>query len=87
MSLIMKKIDVYSQYERQDLVAKHVPLVKRIAYHLKSRMPANIQLDDLIQAGMVGLLEAANNYDATQGASFETYAGIRVRGEIGRAHV
>jgi len=82
MSLIMKKIDVYSQYERQDLVAKHAPLVKRIAYHLKSRMPANIQLDDLIQAGMVGLLEAANNYDATQGASFETYAGIRVRGAM-----
>ncbi len=82
MSLIMKKIDVYNQCERQETVEKHAPMVKRIAYHLKSRMPANVQLDDLIQAGMVGLLEAANNYDASQGASFETYAGIRIRGAM-----
>ena len=78
----MKKLDVYSQYEKQDTVEKHAPLVKRIAYHLKSRLPANIQLDDLIQAGMIGLLEAANNYDAAQGASFETYASIRIRGAM-----
>ncbi|WP_198263317.1 RNA polymerase sigma factor FliA [sulfur-oxidizing endosymbiont of Gigantopelta aegis] len=78
----MKKIDVYSQYEKQNTVETHAPMVKRIAYHLKSRMPANIQLDDLIQSGMIGLLEAANNYDASQGASFETYASIRVRGAM-----
>jgi RNA polymerase sigma factor for flagellar operon FliA len=41
-----------------------------------------VQSDDLIQAGMIGLLEAARNYDATQGASFETYAGIRIRGAM-----
>lgn len=78
----MKKLDVYSQNEMQDTVEKHAPLVKRIAYHLKSRLPANIQIDDLIQAGMIGLLEAANNYDAAQGASFETYASIRIRGAM-----
>lgn len=82
MSLILKKADIYSQYQQQDTVVKHAPLVKRIAYHLKSRLPANIHLDDLIQAGMIGLLEAANNYDAAQGASFETYASIRVRGAM-----
>ncbi len=82
MSLRMKKLDVYSNYERQDTVEKYAPMVKRIAYHLKSRMPANVQLDDLLQAGMVGLLEAANHYDAKQGASFETYAGIRIRGAM-----
>ncbi len=82
MSLIMKKADVYNQYQKEDLVGKHAPLVKRIAYHLKSRLPANIQLDDMIQAGMIGLLEAANNYDATQGASFETYSSIRIRGAM-----
>ena len=82
MSLVMKKVNVYSQYEQQDTVEKYAPLVKRIAYHLKSRLPANIQLDDLIQAGMIGLLEAANNYDAAQGANFETYASIRVRGSM-----
>jgi RNA polymerase sigma factor for flagellar operon FliA len=78
----MKQLDVYSQHEKQYTVETHAPMVKRIAYHLKSRMPANIQLDDLIQSGMIGLLEAANNYDASQGASFETYASIRVRGAM-----
>lgn len=65
-----------------DLVTKHAPLVKRIAYHLMSRLPPSVQADDLIQSGMIGLLEAAKNYDATQGASFETYAGIRIRGAM-----
>lgn len=64
------------------LVTKYAPLVKRIAYHLMSRLPPSVQADDLIQAGMIGLLEAARNYDATQGASFETYAGIRIRGSM-----
>jgi len=65
-----------------EVVAKHAPLVKRIAYHLISRLPPSVQPDDLIQAGMIGLLEASRNYDATQGASFETYAGIRIRGSM-----
>ena len=68
--------------ESEDLVTKHASLVKRIAYHLMSRLPPSVQADDLIQAGMIGLLEASRNYDATQGASFETYAGIRIRGSM-----
>ncbi|MDT8387919.1 MAG: RNA polymerase sigma factor FliA [Thiogranum sp.] len=68
--------------ESDDLVVKHAALVKRIAYHLMSRLPPSVQADDLIQAGMIGLLEASRNYDATQGASFETYAGIRIRGSM-----
>ncbi len=66
----------------KDIVAKHAPLVKRIAYHLVSRLPPSVLPDDLIQAGMIGLLEAARKYDSTQGASFETYAGIRIRGAM-----
>jgi RNA polymerase sigma factor for flagellar operon FliA len=65
-----------------DLVKQHAGLVKRIAYHLIARLPACVQVDDLIQAGLIGLLEAASHYDAAQGASFETYAGIRVRGAM-----
>jgi len=65
-----------------ELITKYAPLVKRIAYHLISRLPPSVQPDDLIQAGMIGLLEAARNYDAEQGASFETYAGIRIRGAM-----
>lgn len=69
-------------HARDDLIVRHAPLVKRIAAHLLSRLPPSIQADDLIQAGLIGLLEASRNYDAGQGASFETYAGIRIRGAM-----
>jgi len=64
------------------LILEHTPLVKRIAYHLMSRLPPSVQQDDLIQAGMIGLLEALRNYDVSQGASFQTYARIRIRGAM-----
>ena len=70
------------QHNFEELVNQHAPLVKRIAYHLMNRLPPNVQADDLIQAGMIGLLEASRNYDPSQGASFETYAGIRIRGAM-----
>lgn len=63
-------------------VEEYAHLVKRIAHHMMMRMPACVQVEDLIQAGMLGLLEAAQKYDASKGASFETYAGIRIRGSI-----
>jgi len=65
-----------------ELIEQYAPLVKRIAYHLMGRLPASVVVDDLIQSGMIGLLEAAKRYDVTKGASFETYAGIRIRGSI-----
>jgi RNA polymerase sigma factor for flagellar operon FliA len=64
------------------LVVAHEALVKRIAFHLMSRLPASVQVDDLIQAGMIGLIEASRKFDPEQGASFETYAGIRIRGAM-----
>ena len=67
---------------QNDLIEQHSPLVKRIAYHLMSRLPPTVQVDDLMQSGMIGLLEAARNYDSSQGASFVTYAGIRIRGAL-----
>lgn len=66
----------------QSLVEEHASLVKRIAHHLMARLPDSVQLDDLIQAGMVGLLEAARNFDHSKGASFTTFAGIRIRGAM-----
>ncbi len=66
----------------RETVEKHAPLVNRIARHLLARMPANVQLDDLVQSGMIGLLDAASKYDKTKGASFETYAGIRIQGAM-----
>lgn len=68
--------------DAEALVLRHAELVKRIAYHLAGRLPASVEVDDLIQAGMLGLLEAAANYTADRGASFETYAGIRIRGAM-----
>jgi len=67
---------------KDELVTAHAELVKRIAYHLAARLPAGVDIDDLMQAGMIGLLEASRNFDASKGASFETYAGIRIRGAM-----
>ena len=82
----MTGVSAYSQRasarDTEQLVMRHAELVKRIAYHLAGRLPASVEVDDLIQAGMLGLLEAASNYSTGRGASFETYAGIRIRGAM-----
>ncbi|KTD12153.1 RNA polymerase sigma factor FliA [Legionella jamestowniensis] len=71
-----------NQQTQEMLVKTHALMVKRIAHHLLGRLPHSVQLDDLVQAGMLGLLEAVRHYDSTKGASFETYAGIRIRGHM-----
>ncbi len=79
----MVKANAYStKIDTAALLEQHTVLVKRIAYHLLARLPASVIVDDLIQSGMIGLLEAANNFDSTKGASFETFAGIRIRGAM-----
>ncbi|HAI59837.1 MAG TPA: RNA polymerase sigma factor FliA [Xanthomonadaceae bacterium] len=65
-----------------EVVERHAELVRRIAHHLAARLPASVEIDDLVQAGMLGLIEAARNFDSDQGASFETYASIRIRGAM-----
>ena len=72
----------HSGQDQRELVLKHAELVKRIAYHLVGRMPASVDVDDLIQAGTIGLLLAGRNFRPDQGANFETYAGIRIRGAM-----
>lgn len=81
----MNGIAMYTNLQAKnagELVATHAPLVKRIAYHLLARLPDTVLVEDLIQSGMLGLLEASSNYSDTQGASFSTYAGIRIRGAM-----
>lgn len=73
---------IQAQTGENDLVVQNAPLVKRIAHHLLARLPESVQLEDLIQAGMIGLLEAARQFDSSHGASFPTYAGIRIRGAM-----
>jgi len=68
--------------DRNIKVEEYAYLVNRIAHHLLARLPDSVQLDDLYQAGMLGLLESVAKYDPSRGASFETYAGIRIRGSM-----
>ena len=70
------------QPDREQLVQRFVPLVKRIAYHLLARLPANVQVDDLVQNGMLGLLDALDRFQEGFGAQFETYATQRIRGAM-----
>lgn len=72
----------YNQKNHDDMLVAHAPLVKKIVLHLQARLPDSVQTDDLIQAGMIGLMEACKSFDASKGASFETYAGIRIRGAV-----
>jgi len=68
--------------EEDEVINRYAMLVKRIARHLMTRLPRSVQLDDLVQAGLIGLMEAVRHYDPEQGAGFETYATIRVRGAM-----
>ncbi|WP_110656221.1 RNA polymerase sigma factor FliA [Salinicola halimionae] len=64
------------------LIEQYMPMVRRHALSLQVRLPASVELDDLIQAGMLGLLDALGRYDDSHGASFSTYANQRIRGAM-----
>lgn len=68
--------------EMAGTLAKYAPLVRRLALQLIARLPPSVELDDMIQAGMLGLLDAVNRYQENQGAQFETYASQRIRGAM-----
>lgn len=72
----------YGKSDKEQLLKQHATLVKRLAFHLKARLPPSVEVDDLIQAGMIGLLDAVNRYEETHGAQFETYAIQRIRGAM-----
>ena len=68
--------------DKNSILTEHAPLVKRLAYQLKARLPPSVEVDDLVQAGMIGLLDAVNRYEDNHGAQFETYAIQRIRGAM-----
>jgi RNA polymerase sigma factor FliA len=68
--------------DKNHLLAEHAPLVKRLAHQMKAKLPPSVEVDDLIQAGMIGLLDAVSRYEETHGAQFETYAVQRIRGAM-----
>jgi RNA polymerase sigma factor FliA len=68
--------------ECEAYVRQYAPLVRRLAHQMISRLPANVELDDMIQAGMIGLMDAASRFEATHGTQFEVYAAQRIRGAM-----
>jgi RNA polymerase sigma factor for flagellar operon FliA len=68
--------------DKNSLWQRYVPLVRHEALRLQVRLPASVELDDLLQAGGIGLLNAVERYDALQGTAFTTYAVQRIRGAM-----
>src|SRR5205823_14614658 len=66
----------------EERVAQFAPLVRRIAFHLAAKLPSSVDVDDIIQAGLIGLMDAATRFEASQGNQFETYASQRIRGAM-----
>ena len=67
---------------RDDQLRKYSPLVRRLAHHMIAKLPPSVELDDLIQVGMIGLTEAIARFEPTQGVQFETFASQRIRGAM-----
>jgi len=73
---------VKGKADKNFLLTEHMPLVKRLAHQMKAKLPPSVEVDDLVQAGMIGLLDAINRYEENHGAQFETYAVLRIRGAM-----
>jgi RNA polymerase sigma factor for flagellar operon FliA len=71
-----------TEQEVETRVRDLAPLVKRIAHHMMASLPPSVEIDDVIQSGMMGLLDAARRYQTSEGAQFETYAVQRIRGAM-----
>jgi RNA polymerase sigma factor for flagellar operon FliA len=76
-------VECYEHIEHTDdltaFVQAHAPLINKMAWHIKGRLPSHIELDDLIQSGLIGLLEAKASFSEEKGASFTTYASLKIR--------
>ena len=79
---MLSEYEVHSRQSTDHLVNQHLPLVKRIASQLAVKLPSHIEIDDLIQVGLIGLLKAVDDYQRDSGAVFSTYATIRIRGAM-----
>jgi len=83
MSATTNRYEWVSEQRRGEaIILQHMALVKRTAVYLRPRVPDYIELNDMVQLGIIGLLEAEKTYDVSQGISFEAYAKIRIRGAI-----
>jgi RNA polymerase sigma factor for flagellar operon FliA len=70
------------QLDRNALIRQYQPLVRKLAHHMMAKLPASVQVDDLIQVGLIGLSEALSRFESSQGVQFETFATQRIRGAM-----
>jgi RNA polymerase sigma factor for flagellar operon FliA len=70
------------QLDRNALIKQYQPLVRRLAHHMMAKLPPSVEVDDLIQVGLIGLADALTRYEASQGVQFETFATQRIRGAM-----
>jgi RNA polymerase sigma factor for flagellar operon FliA len=70
------------QLDRNALIRQYQPLVRRLAHHMMAKLPASVEVDDLIQVGLIGLSDALTRFEASQGVQFETFATQRIRGAM-----
>jgi RNA polymerase sigma factor for flagellar operon FliA len=89
MSTLVKKLRNLKDYRctidpvvKDEIIIEYAPLIKYIAHKIASRLPANIELDDLISCGVIGLMDAIDKFDPTRDNKFKTYAEFRIRGAI-----
>ena len=79
---MISEYETFATQRSGDSLSSYLPLVNRIASHLSAKLPPNIEFEDLVQVGLIGLLKAKDDYQSDSGASFSTYATIRVRGAM-----
>jgi RNA polymerase sigma factor for flagellar operon FliA len=70
------------QLDRNALIKQYQPLVRRLAHHMMAKLPPSVDVDDLIQVGLIGLADALTRFEASQGVQFETFATQRIRGAM-----
>jgi len=70
------------QLDRDALIKQYQPLVRRLAHHMMAKLPPSVEVDDLIQVGLIGLADALTRFEASQGVQFETFATQRIRGAM-----
>src|SRR5512137_597167 len=68
--------------EREQLILDHMPQIKYIAQRISAKLPSHVELNDLVSAGVLGLLDAVEKFDPGRGVKFKTYAELRVKGAI-----
>ncbi len=73
---------VVPSLEREQLILEHLPQIKYIAQRISTKLPSHVELNDLVSAGVLGLLDAIEKFDPTRGVKFKTYAELRIKGAI-----